>query len=160
MSHADVQSAARQLDVRPVFTAHPTEAARRSVLIKLRAVSDLLDESVLARQGTSDERRRRRAAEVVDELWLTDELRLEKPEVLDEARNALYFIDGLMRRPVADVLVQLVECLSRLDVDLPVDSRPLTFGSWIGGDRDGNPFVTRRSRRRSSICPSNTPFGC
>ena len=142
VSHADVQSAARQLDVRPVFTAHPTEAARRSVLIKLRAVSDLLDESVLARQGTSDERRRRRAAEVVDELWLTDELRLEKPEVLDEARNALYFIDGLMRRPVADVLVQLVECLSRLDVDLPVDSRPLTFGSWIGGDRDGNPFVT------------------
>ncbi len=45
---------------------------------------------------------------MVEELWLTDELRLEKPEVLDEARNALYFVDGLMRRPVTDVLVHLV----------------------------------------------------
>ncbi|MGA2432573.1 MAG: phosphoenolpyruvate carboxylase, partial [Acidimicrobiales bacterium] len=139
---ADVEEAVLQLDVRPVFTAHPTEAARRSVLIKLRAVSDLLDESILERRGTSDERRRRRAAEVIDELWLTDELRLEKPEVLDEARNSLYFLDGLMRRPVAEVLTQLVECLARLNVHLPIDSRPLTFGSWIGGDRDGNPFVT------------------
>jgi phosphoenolpyruvate carboxylase len=142
LERADVEAAVRQLDVRPVFTAHPTEAARRSVLIKLRAVSDLLDEAVLARRGTSDERRRRRAAEVIDELWLTDELRLDKPEVLDEARNSLYFLDGLMRRPVADVLTQLVECLARLEVELPVDSRPLSFGSWIGGDRDGNPFVT------------------
>jgi phosphoenolpyruvate carboxylase len=142
LNHADVQAAVDQLEVRPVFTAHPTEAARRSVLIKLRAVSDLLDESVLARRGIGDERRRRRAAEVVDELWLTDELRLDKPEVLDEARNALYFLDGLMRRPVADVLVELVGCLSQLDVELSVDRRPLTFGSWIGGDRDGNPFVT------------------
>ncbi len=136
-----VEEAVRHLDVRPVFTAHPTEAARRSVLIKLRAVSDLLDESN-ARPGLSEERRQRRAAEVIDELWLTDELRLEKPEVLDEARNVLHFLDGLMRRPVTDVLVQLVDCLARLDIELPVRSRPLSFGSWIGGDRDGNPFVT------------------
>jgi phosphoenolpyruvate carboxylase len=139
---AQVREAVHNLEVRPVFTAHPTEAARRSVLIKLRAVSDLLDQSVLTPHDSNDERRRRRAAEVIDELWLTDELRLEKPEVLDEARNSLYFIDGLMRRPVADVLTQLVECLERLGIELPVDSRPLTFGSWIGGDRDGNPFVT------------------
>jgi phosphoenolpyruvate carboxylase len=142
LASEQVQEAARNLDVRPVFTAHPTEAARRSVLIKLRAVSDLLDQSVGAGRDRTIERRRRRAGEVIDELWLTDELRLEKPEVLDEARNSLYFIDGLMRRPVADVLAQLVESLGRLDVTLRVDSRPLTFGSWIGGDRDGNPFVT------------------
>ncbi|MFZ1063150.1 MAG: phosphoenolpyruvate carboxylase [Acidimicrobiales bacterium] len=137
-----VQNAVLELDVRPVFTAHPTEAARRSVLIKLRAVSDLLDESVFARRGTDHQHRLRRAAEVIDELWLTDELRLDKPEVLDEARNALYFLDGLMRRPVAEVLTQFVDCLGRLGVEIPIDAKPLRFGSWIGGDRDGNPFVT------------------
>jgi phosphoenolpyruvate carboxylase len=142
LDRADVEEAVRQLDVRPVFTAHPTEAARRSVLIKLRAVSDLLDERVSVRRVATEDRRWRRAAEMVEELWLTDELRLEKPEVLDEARNALYFIDGLMRRPVTNVLLHLVDCLATLGVELPVRARPLTFGSWIGGDRDGNPFVT------------------
>jgi phosphoenolpyruvate carboxylase len=142
LDRTDVEDAVRQLDVRPVFTAHPTEAARRSVLIKLRAVSDLLDEGVSVRREASEDRRWRRAAEMVEELWLTDELRLEKPEVLDEARNALYFIDGLMRRPVTNVLLHLVDCLATLGVELPVRARPLTFGSWIGGDRDGNPFVT------------------
>jgi phosphoenolpyruvate carboxylase len=142
LKKSDVEEVVRKLDVRPVFTAHPTEAARRSVLIKLRAVSDLLDERVSVRRVATEERRWRRAAEMVEELWLTDELRLEKPEVLDEARNALYFIDGLMRRPVTDVLLHLVDCLASLGVELPVCSRPLTFGSWIGGDRDGNPFVT------------------
>jgi phosphoenolpyruvate carboxylase len=142
LSIDEVRSAVSQLDVRPVFTAHPTEAARRSVLIKLRAISDLLDEGVSVEKRSSNDRRLRRATEIVDELWLTDELRLEKPEVLDEARNSLHFLDGLMRRPVTDVLLRLVDCLDSLDVELPVRSRPLTFGSWIGGDRDGNPFVT------------------
>src|ERR1700677_5325743 len=81
LERSDVEDAVRQLDVRPVFTAHPTEAARRSVLIKLRAVSDLLDERVSVRRVATEERRWRRAAEMVEDLWLTDELRLEKPEV-------------------------------------------------------------------------------
>src|SRR5271154_4425018 len=81
LTNAVVEEVIRQLDVRPVFTAHPTEAARRSVLIKLRAVSDLLDERVSVRRVATEDRRWRRAAEMVEELWLTDELRLEKPEV-------------------------------------------------------------------------------
>lgn len=137
-----VRSAVARLDVRPVFTAHPTEAARRSVLLKLRTIGDLLDESVMTPEGNDSRRRQRRAAEVVESLWQTDELRLERPEVLDEARNALYFIDGLMRRPVTEVLVQLVDLLGEIGVSMPLTHRPLSFGSWIGGDRDGNPFVT------------------
>ena len=137
-----VRAAVADLDVRPVFTAHPTEAARRSVLTKLRSISDLLDEGVMTPEGSNLARRDRRVAEIVDTLWQTDELRLERPEVLDEARNALYFIDALMRRPVNEVLVQFVDNLARLGVVLPIRSRPLSFGSWIGGDRDGNPFVT------------------
>ncbi len=139
---ATVQRAVTKLDVRPVFTAHPTEAARRSVLTKLRTISDLLDESVVTPEGNDSNRRLRRAGEVVESLWQTDELRLERPEVLDEARNALYFIDGLMRRPVSDVLVQFIDLLDEIGVEVPLRNRPLSFGSWIGGDRDGNPFVT------------------
>jgi len=128
---------ASAMSVRPVFTAHPTEAARRSVLVKLRRIAD-----VLLDQGLSDRERERRLAQVIDLLWQTDELRLERPQVLDEARNALYYLDDLTRGPLAQVLEDLADSFRDLGVELPPDARPVSFGSWIGGDRDGNPFVT------------------
>ena len=130
------------LAVRPVFTAHPTEAARRSVLLKLRSISSLLDEAASSNSPLRETLRQRRTAELIDTLWQTDELRLERPEVLDEARNALHYVDHLMRSVVPDVLEQLVSNAERLGVSISPVSRPLTFGTWIGGDRDGNPFVT------------------
>ena len=138
----EVKDALSNLAVRPVFTAHPTEAARRSVLLKLRSISALLDESDSSNSPLRETLRQRRAAELIDTLWQTDELRLERPEVLDEARNALHYVDHLMRSVVPDVLEQLVSNAERLGVAIAPGSRPLTFGTWIGGDRDGNPFVT------------------
>ena len=135
ISADEIAQIVSQLNVRPVFTAHPTEAARRSVLVKLRRIADFLYSPVHPRL-------RDRLAEVVDLLWQTDELRLERPEVLDEARNALYYLDEIMRTSLGHVLEDLEGALSSLGVKLPADARPLTMGSWIGGDRDGNPFVT------------------
>ncbi|HYZ27895.1 MAG TPA: phosphoenolpyruvate carboxylase [Thermoleophilaceae bacterium] len=125
-----------RLAVRPVFTAHPTEAARRTVLAKLREIADLLE------VHPRSPRIQRRLEALVDLLWQTDELRLARPDVVDEARNAVYYLDELHEDAVPYVLEQLSDELARVDVPLQPAARPLSFGSWIGGDRDGNPNVS------------------
>ncbi len=144
VTHEWVEQVVSYLSVRPVFTAHPTEAARRTILSKLRQIALLLDATPFVPTGDPVVRRRaeRRLAELVESLWQTDELRVARPEPTDEARNALYYLDELHASAVPDVLDELAAELDRISVTLPVDARPLSFGSWIGGDRDGNPNVT------------------
>jgi phosphoenolpyruvate carboxylase len=131
----DVAQVIRHVAVRPVFTAHPTEVARRSTIDKLRRVAALLEQP-------DSVRRTRRLEEAVELLWLTDEIRVERPEPTDEARNVVYYLEGLSGAALADVVEELRDGLAGLGVELPPDARPLRFGSWVGGDRDGNPHVT------------------
>ena len=138
-----MRSVTSRLELRPVFTAHPTEAARRSILTKTDQVADLLDLRADPRLTDSDrDRIDRRLAEVIDLMWQTDELRRERPTPIDEARSVMYYFDEIFREVAADLFDELDHQLRRLGIELPMTGRPLHFGTWVGGDRDGNPNVT------------------
>jgi phosphoenolpyruvate carboxylase len=141
----ELAAAAHRLAIRPVFTAHPTEAARRSILTKQRAIADELEAE------DSGDRRDRRLAELLDLLWQTDELRQTRPDPTDEARNAVYYLRDLHAAAAGEVLDRLTGILHQLGVEIAPTERPLTFGTWIGGDRDGNPYVTPEVTREVLI---------
>jgi phosphoenolpyruvate carboxylase len=130
------------LRIRPVLTAHPTEAKRRTVLTKLARVATAL-QRLDGGQLTPETRRAvvEGLAEEIASLWLTEETRVRPPTVIDEVRNGLYWIDATLFDLVPRLHRELREALARHGVDAD-PGRFLRFGSWIGGDRDGNPFVT------------------
>ena len=139
-----------KFSVRPVFTAHPTEAARRSVLSKMTTIAQLLEQPD---SPTKSER----LAETIDLLWQTDELRLGRPEPLDEAVNSIYYLDELLQDTVPEVLASFANEVKRLGVELSPNAKPLSFGTWIGGDRDGNPNITA-AVTKSAILLQNSHF--
>ena len=132
-----------RVEYRPVFTAHPTEATRRSVIDLLRRIADTVQTLEDPRSTPADRPRlERRLAELVDLVWQTDELRVQRPEPTDEARTAIYYLNSLTQRVVPELLAELDRSLETIGVELPATARPLRFGAWAGGDRDGNPNVT------------------
>lgn len=140
----DLQKWVDNFAVRPVFTAHPTEAARRSVLSKMNSIAGLLDENPTAKRD-------RKLSEMIDLLWETDELRLGQPEPLDEAVNALFYLDDLFGLTIPEVLDDFARELERLGVKVSPTARPLSFGTWIGGDRDGNPNITPEVTKQAIV---------
>jgi len=147
----------RRVCVSPVFTAHPTEVARRSVMFKRRRISDLLEQ--LDRIPVPEAQLEALEHDLIAEitaLWQTDDVRSARPTVRDEIRMALDYYESSL----FDTLPVLYgEVASALAAEYPakhitgsvtnICDLPLLirFGSWIGGDRDGNPFVTPQATR-------------
>ncbi len=130
-----------RLELRPVFTAHPTEAARRTLLTKLRRISDLLEQRGRGPEWDHD-RLDRRIAELIDQIWQTDELRAARPVPIDEARSAVFYLQQIFTDVMPALAEELEIGLRRLGAP-PDASRPvIRFGTWVGGDRDGNPNIT------------------
>ncbi len=143
ISDAEIVAVTRNAELRPVFTAHPTEASRRSILDKLAEVAVLIEERSEHGTAPPDMRRiDRRIDELIDAIWLTDELRREQPDPVDEARAILYFLNEVAADGVPELLDDVDAVLRSLGGCLDDDRVPVRFGSWVGGDRDGNPNVT------------------
>ena len=136
---ADIRKVIEGLEITPVMTAHPTEATRRSLLEKHRRIADLLSD--LDRADLPEPMQEEAVADLereVESIWLTDELRQFQPSVLDEVAYMLYYFDA-----VPDYLEELHRAARRVPrLKLPRDLAPIRFGTWVGGDRDGNPNVT------------------
>ena len=133
VTDAQLRDAARRVSLELVLTAHPTEATRRTVLTAQLQISELLhrlDDPQLSEPGKRDIEDA--LAEQITTLWQTDETRAKRPRVVDEIRHGLWFFE----QSLFDVAPALVGDYRRRIPGAPL---PLRFGSWIGGDQDGNP---------------------
>ena len=140
-----MQNLINQLQIELVFTAHPTESKRRTILSKLRRVVqylrqleayDLLPSEKLEITGRIE-------AEVTS-LWLTDRSRTTNLDVTDEVRTTLYHFEQTIWQTIPHVYQALALALKQHYPDVLVPPQFLTFASWVGGDRDGNPNVTTK----------------
>ena len=130
----------------PVFTAHPTEVARRSVMFKRRRIGEFL--TTLDRIPIPEQDMARLEELVLAEitsLWQTDEVRSRRPTVYDEVKMGLDYYDVSIFATLPSLYREIAEALRAaygLEIEAHELPQVLRFGSWIGGDRDGNPFVT------------------
>jgi len=134
---AEVQAILDQLEIELVLTAHPTEAKRRTLLTKLAALAEVLRHTAVGEMATSPEIER----EIVS-LWLTDRGRPSPPTVIDEARTGLWYFERTLYHVMPELQRDLAAALAKHYPGVRAPQGWLRFGSWIGGDRDGNPFVT------------------
>ena len=137
---ARVAATLEQLEVRPVLTAHPTEAVRRSILDHQDRIGQELARLRAPLSERERDRVRQRIATQVEVLWHTDEVRSVRPRVLDEVGNALFYLERTFFDTIPDIHEQLAEALARSYPDVRPPAAPLIrLGSWVGSDQDGNP---------------------
>ncbi len=139
----EVQAMLDELDIELVLTAHPTQAKRRSLMSKLVRISELIKEISGNNAPQSQDE------DVIDKLyseistyWLTERARTSMPEVTDEVRTGLYFVEAVFWDVLPLIYQELEESLAEHYPEVSLPERWLSLASWIGGDRDGNPNVT------------------
>jgi len=144
ISDKKIYDQATKLDIGIVLTAHPTEVKRRTLIQKYASLIKILEQRHLYKKYPSKiiELDRRLYSEIAI-IWKTDELKRTKPSPLDEAKWGLAVIEDSLWDTIPKVYKRLNDIFRKnLNKDLPRNFNPIQFGSWMGGDRDGNPNVT------------------
>ncbi len=136
-----VQGLLDTLSIDLVFTAHPTEATRRSLITKSRRITELLEEYDYKKMTPREKEQWHLELEsIVGLLWRTDAVRQVKPTPVDEIKMGIYYLDEVLYDALPDLYEEFEEILHTAYPSVQVPSF-LHMGSWIGGDQDGNPFV-------------------
>ena len=141
-----VQDAVAKLNIDLVLTAHPTEVTRRTLIHKHKELANCLQ--AIHQESLNDVERKKietRIADLIAQAWHTEEIRSVRPTPVDEARWGFSVIENSLWEAVPDFMRELDGRLNEdYEVSLPLDASPVQFSSWMGGDRDGNPFVTSK----------------
>ena len=137
-----VQAAVERMSVELVATAHPTEITRQNVLDKHILVNGCLEELEAARSPRERRETVERLLEAITILWQTDAMRSERPRVIDEVRRVLFFFEHILVDAAGSVQEELERLLAEHYPGVGAPHGVITFGSWAGGDQDGNPNCT------------------
>ncbi|PMG34745.1 phosphoenolpyruvate carboxylase [Vibrio splendidus] len=144
ISKLDAAQAVRDLNIELVLTAHPTEITRRTMINKLVKINECLSKLELSDLSHKERvKTERRLEQLIAQGWHSDVIRQQRPTPLDEAKWGFAVVENSLWEAVPDFLRDMDGRLKDyLGEGLPIDARPVHFSSWMGGDRDGNPFVT------------------
>ncbi|WP_298943452.1 phosphoenolpyruvate carboxylase [uncultured Psychromonas sp.] len=146
ISEEEMQKAVAGLKMDMVLTAHPTEITRRTLIHKHSAINECL--SFLELTDISDKERDLllvRLEQLITQAWHTNDIRKNRPTPVDEAKWGFAVIENSLWEAVPQYVRELDKTLEDgLGISLPLDASPIKFTSWMGGDRDGNPFVTAK----------------
>jgi phosphoenolpyruvate carboxylase len=145
MSAKEMRALLQELRLRFVLTAHPSEAKRTEVLVKLRQIAHMMDTQERVRLLPREMRQiEAQLSEEIEELWQTRAVRASQKKVSDEVQFGMYFVTSVIMDVVVDIYADIYDTLEEHypEEDWSNLHRLLRFGSWIGGDRDGNPNVT------------------
>lgn len=144
----NIKAAVAELDIELVLTAHPTEVTRRTFIHKHVQLNDCLAALELDLPEPEKAELLARIEQLITQAWHSNEIRSQRPTPVDEARWGFAVIENSLWPALPNFMRQLDQQLqSQLDVRLPLDAAPVRFASWMGGDRDGNPFVTAKVTR-------------
>ncbi|NNN45703.1 MULTISPECIES: phosphoenolpyruvate carboxylase [unclassified Vibrio] len=149
ISQSESAQAIRDLNIELVLTAHPTEITRRTMINNLVKINECLSELELTDLSTKERHKtERRLEQLIAQGWHSDVIRKQRPTPLDEAKWGFAVVENSLWQAVPEFLRELDESVKGyLGEGLPVDARPVHFTSWMGGDRDGNPYVTHTITR-------------
>lgn len=151
LTASEVANLLKNISLELIITAHPTESTRRSILQLLQRIAKLLD--LLDQPHLLSEERTQLEEKLFEEivtLWQTDEVRDVKPTVKDEVEHGLYYFEATLFNVLPQIYADIEKALNKYyPNEKIVVPNFLRFGSWIGGDRDGNPFVTTEVTRET-----------